>query len=291
MKIMHHRLCITDAEQSLVFYCQKLGMSLVAHEERADSQHYFLAYENTSSALLELVYNPHQYSPEIAPQPSRAEGYWKFSIAVPNLDQVRQLLLACDVPVGDCFEVPDVAYLCHLQDPDGYCIELIQHTFLGNKQNCDPCSNSLPGVPVSLNLSTLRVKDIDASLVFYKALGMKLLSRQVVPSRNMTLYFLSGYGEAAPGTDIDAVEIREWLWQRPYTLLELQHIHGTESQHDFRYRVGVQTGFLGLDYQVESLPDLISSLDTIPAEVLTPDRERKGIETKDPDGYCLRFFC
>ncbi|WP_152558564.1 VOC family protein [Endozoicomonas numazuensis] len=270
MKLTHHRLMVSDLDQSLSFYCQKLGMNLESRRLESDSEHCFLAYPHTQGALLELVYCQ-GVKPEVAPQPSRTEGYWKFSISVVDLQKARQHLIDSGVSsVGDCFEVPDVAFLCHLQDPDGYCIELIQQTF---KKNTPALLNDIKTSvwhSACLNLSTLRSRDIGASLSFYEQIGLRLVSRQSVADRNMTLYFLTGDEEKAPLEDIDAIEIREWLWQRPYTLLELQHIHGTETQEGFHYRTGIETGFLGL--------------------TLVSNEYEKGKILNDPDGYIVKIL-
>ena len=290
MRITHHRLQITDVQRSLSFYCHKLGMTLVFKTQTSGVEHYFLSFENTGSAMLVLMYDPAGKPPDVSPQPSRTEGYWKFSIAVPSLEQARQQLLASGIAVGHCFEVKGVAYLCHLQDPDGYCIELIQHTFYNPDEDPASATVDLSGASVALNLSTLRVKDIDASLAFYQSLGMSLISRQAVPDRNMTLYFLSGLNEPVPSQNVDAIGIREWLWQRPYTLLELQHIHGTETREDFQYRVGYESGFMGLDIKVPQLEPYKERFRCQEGRVLTTLGEVSSMELCDPDGYMLRLY-
>lgn len=76
---------------------------------------------------------------------------------------------------------------------------------------------------------TTRITEPTQSLDFYqKVLGMKLLSIQPVKRYNFTLYFLAYTEETPPNADLEAVENREWLWQRPYTTLELQHRWGSE---------------------------------------------------------------
>ena len=90
---------------------------------------------------------------------------------------------------------------------------------------------------------SLTVRDAVASLAFYRdTLGMRMLSRQEVPAHGFTLYFLAFTDEQPPNSSIDAVENREWLWQRPYTTLELranasstpQVPHPPEAQLGFR---------------------------------------------------------
>ncbi|MGI9278599.1 MAG: VOC family protein [Endozoicomonas sp.] len=287
MKLSHHRLMVSNLDQSLSFYRQHLGMTLLSRPQESDFEHCFLAYPQTQGALLELVCRQ-GVKPEVASQPSRTEGYWKFSISVVDLQRARQSLIDSGVSsVGESFEVPDVAFLCHLQDPDGYWIELIQQTF---KKNTPALLDDLKAsvwYSACLNLSTLRSRDIDASLTFYEQIGLRLVSRQEVPDRNMTLYFLSGLEEPAPLDDVDAVEIREWLWQRPYTLLELQHIHGTESQKGFRYQVRTESGFLGLT--LEGDIDLSSDTEKRTANP-TMGQYEQGKTLMDPDGYTIQIL-
>jgi catechol 2,3-dioxygenase-like lactoylglutathione lyase family enzyme len=78
---------------------------------------------------------------------------------------------------------------------------------------------------------TLRCSNIEKSLEFYQEiLGMKLLSIQQVEAYGFTLYFLAFTDETPPNEDLNSIEIREWLWQRPYTTIELQHIPGAKLQ-------------------------------------------------------------
>ncbi|MGY8690777.1 MAG: VOC family protein [Verrucomicrobiales bacterium] len=84
-----------------------------------------------------------------------------------------------------------------------------------------PRCSSLPDK--RLGQVSLTVRDAEESLAFYRdTLGMGLLSRQEVPAHGFTLYFLAFTDEQPPNPSIDAVENREWLWQRPYTTLELR---------------------------------------------------------------------
>jgi hypothetical protein len=59
---------------------------------------------------------------------------------------------------------------------------------------------------------------------------MQLLSVQPVDGRDFTLYFLAHAGESPPDPDLEAVGNRPWLWQRPYTTLELQHVQNSASR-------------------------------------------------------------
>ena len=53
---------------------------------------------------------------------------------------------------------------------------------------------------------------------------MKLLSIQDISAYGFSLYFLAFTAETPPvPSGLESVENREWLWQRPYTTLEIQH--------------------------------------------------------------------
>ncbi len=120
--------------------------------------------------------------------------------------------------------------MCHLQDPEGFAIELLQHRFGA----CHAQGEGDPETPLGggarIGQITLRVAGLDAALGFYRdRLGMTLLSIQPVPEFGFTLYFLAFTEERPPTPDLEAVGNREWLWQRPYTTLELQHFCGASG--------------------------------------------------------------
>ena len=85
---------------------------------------------------------------------------------------------------------------------------------------------------------------------------MRLMSVQPIPERGFTLYFYAWSDEPLPDPDLEAVENREWLWARPYTLLELQHWHETDAPTS-RPREG-QAGFAGFAYGSGDCNDLTS---------------------------------
>ena len=58
---------------------------------------------------------------------------------------------------------------------------------------------------------------------------MKLLSIQDISAYGFCLYFLAFTSETPPvPSELESVENREWLWQRPYTTLEIQHRPGAQ---------------------------------------------------------------
>ena len=85
---------------------------------------------------------------------------------------------------------------------------------------------------------------------YQEALGTRLLSHQLVEPHGFTLYFLASSTQSPPNADIDALENREWLWQRPYTTLELQHFWPGEQQGVTCTRHDGQTpGFWGIGFE------------------------------------------
>ncbi len=103
-------------------------------------------------------------------------------------------------------------------------IELLQHDFKGNR----PIGAGNPDLPLGgggrIGQITLRSADIAATLACYKGLGMQTLSIQPVMDLGFTLYFLAFTDDIPPDPDLTAITNREWLWKRPYTTLEIQHV-------------------------------------------------------------------
>ena len=310
LDLVHHRLRISKPNASLFFYREKLGMTLISECADGEKKHFFLGFTGLDYnksvqtgepclpwqplCFLELIYDP-AYSPaDIPQQPGLSEGYWKIAISVKDVDIARRRLIANDVTVGATFQVPDVAYLCHLDDPDGYCIELIQHSFLLNHKPEPENHLYKLGNPPTFSLITYRIKEPQRSLAFYcELLGMRLLSEQVIKEYGFTLYFLACTDELPPDPDITAIGNRDWLWQRPYTVLELQHIWGTENQDGVAYQVRPESGFEGISFVTNRLSDLLKELKRKDQNVtVNPDPvlHLTTASVLDPDGYSIRLI-
>jgi len=207
-------LNVTDPEKLAAFYCDIMGM------RRSDEAGTVTVGYDGEGAKLELV-----ASPVATPyRHGRNDRYWKIAITVPDLDLAYEQLAAHGISVTPPGQFRDIAYMSHLADPEGHIIELIQHTFQG-KPLTRKGNGTLPlGGGARIGLITLRTDDIDAELVRCRdELGMSYLSRQDLPDLEFCLYFLAFTTETPPQPDPNAVENREWLWQRPYTVLEFQH--------------------------------------------------------------------
>ena len=202
-----------------------------------------------------------EHDPDAVYTPSKQDIYWKIGITLRDVDVARARLQAGGVEVSEPSQFLDIGYLCHLADPDGYIIELLQHTFGQRDQPLPPQPEHQRDSSPTLGQVTLRIKDPDVSLSFYQELlGMRLLSRQIVEPYGFTLYFLGCTNEAPPQSDIDAVANREWLWQRPYTTLELQHVWKTGSDETSTNDQDSALGFEGISFVVKDLSALREAL-------------------------------
>ncbi len=152
---------------------------------------------------------------------SQDDRYWKIGISVPDLCLAHSTLRADGIEVSDPHMFENIGFMSHLEDPEGFKIELLQQTFEGRPKQLGYLLSS--EVFTGIGQITLRTSDIEKALGFYRdQLGMTLLSVQPVPKYKFTLYFLAFTDERPPSDDLEAVSNREWLWQRPYTTLELQ---------------------------------------------------------------------
>jgi len=228
-------LNVASPEKLAAFYTKHLGM---AAERSGD--------------FVRLGYGGPGASLELRPSPSAkpyvhdaSDEYWKIGITLPNVDMAFEQLNRAGVALTRPRQFLDIGYMCHLTDPEGFQIELLQHTFEGQPRTV-PGNPGLPlGGGAQIGQITLRVAGINRALALYqRSIGMRLLSRQVVAGRDFTLYFLAFTGETAPNRDIEAVENRPWLWQRPYTTLELQHL--TEPGRHIRSTPSGDAGYARL---------------------------------------------
>lgn len=252
--LQKHSLYISNPKNSLHFYMNILGMKLIKEYEENEIYFYHLKFnEDTKEAILELIYDKKNDKTIYPKENERLTGYWKIAISIKDVDIAREKLIKKGVEVTPAFQVPNVAYLCHFNDPDGYTLELIQHNFENNHIQEPEDKNYALGNKAIFSLITYRVKDIQKSLEFYeKELKMKLLSKMNVHQRGFELYFLGYSDENTPKEDIQAIENREWLWQRDFTMIELQYILDSENKN-FTYETGITSGFnsitLNLDKQ------------------------------------------
>ena len=113
---------------------------------------------------------------------------------------------------------------------------------------------------------------------------MKLISIQEVAPYGFTLYFLAYTSEDPPEADLRSVNIREWVWKRPFTTLELQHIPGAQLEPLENQGVGVHC--VEFEISPNAVKDICDALKSN-----SYDFEESGddsmIRITDPDGSRL----
>lgn len=208
-------LTVTNPDRLAAFYCAVLGMHRVEVNGGVA-----VGYGGQGAAL---ILNPARETGAYRHQPN--DRYWKIAITLPDLDLAHEQLRNLGIDATEPHQFRDIAYMSHLADPEGHVIELIQHSFLGKPLTRAGDRNSPLGGGAQIGLITLRTDDIETEQNrCQNELGMRYLSRQAVSDRGFDLYFFGLTNDVLPKGDVNAVENREWLWQRPYTVLEFQHL-------------------------------------------------------------------
>ncbi len=208
-------LNVTDPAQLAAFYSDTLGM------RRLDvAGAVAVGYGGKGAALV--------LKPSAGNEPyehRRNDRYWKIAITMPNLDLAYEQLTARGVVASRPDQFRDIGYMSHLTDPAGHVIELLQHSFEGSPRSSDGDAALPLGGGAQMGLITLRTSDIESELLrCQKTLGMQYLCRQAVSDIGFDLYFLAFTEDTPPDPDPNALVNREWLYRRPYTVLEFQHV-------------------------------------------------------------------
>ncbi|WP_299664328.1 VOC family protein [uncultured Ruegeria sp.] len=232
MRMAALRLRVADPDALAAFYREALGMSV-----QIEGANRRVGYPGQDADLL-LVPGGGGYHHD------RGQRYWKIGITLPDVDLAVDDLRQKDVPVSAPGQFLDIGYMCHLNDPEGFGIELLQHDFEGNR----PLGAASPDAPFAkacIGQITLRTGDIAAEDAFCQSMGLSLLSMQDVEPYGFDLHFYAFTADKPPNPDLWAVENREWLWKRPYTTLEFQHVPNA--------RFALVPDYLGIE--VEGLAD------------------------------------
>lgn len=190
--------------------------------------------------------------------------YWKIGITVKNLIVASKYLKKNGIVVTEPRQFKDIGYMCHLRDPAGFSIELLQCGFEGKEQ---PVPDGHPiGVQATLAHITLRVTDIIAAQQYFEhTLGMRLMSVQPVSDYHFCLYFYTWTDDTLPDPNLASVKNRQWLWARPYTLVELQRLQAPDATI---HKAGPgEAGFNGFTFRTSTSEQLtevsLSDLETL----------------------------
>lgn len=160
--------------------------------------------------------------------PKLNDTYWKIALGVPNIELAYQQLTKRGIQVSQPNQFEDVGFLAKFTDPEGFIIELIDHWFQGERAD-EQLGSTLLGGGAHLNLLTLRTANIHPITEFCTNCHMKTLSIQPVEKYGFTLYFFAFTVDTPPSPDPLAIENRAWVYQRKYTILEVQHVHGASK--------------------------------------------------------------
>lgn len=211
--ITSHHLCVPDLDQLPGFYGEILGMRIVERSSDAISFEIGPACAHLSFRRADVR----------TAEATDSDFYWKIGITVRDLDVAVSHLRSHAIDLPDPVQFRDIGYMSRIVDPNGLHIELLQQGFEGSEKALSP-GNPI-GAQAILAHITLRVTDISAATEFFAGdLGMRLLSVQPVDERAFCLYFFAWTDDVPPDPDLASVNNREWLWARPYTLIELQHL-------------------------------------------------------------------
>ena len=239
-RLIRNRLRVQDLEGLTDFYGGLLGMT--RFEAGPDDAVFGYAADQGC-----LQFLPTATEPAV---PRADDFYWKTGITLKNLDAAVAHLRAQGLSVPDPRQFRDIGYLTHIADPNGFAIELLQQGFEG-REDPVPDVHQSGGHPIAARATlahiTLRVTDIEAAQDFFGTnLGMRLMSVQPVSDFGFCLYFYAWSTEPLPDPDVTSVANREWLWRRPYTLIELQYL---ETPGVFVQKPAPQAcGFDGFSY-------------------------------------------
>ena len=121
MKYLHTMVRIRNIEESLDFYCNKLGLKEIRRTENEKGEYtlIFLGAENSDGryALLELTYNwePEEYT--------GGRNFGHLAYSVKNIYETCQKLMNNGVIIN---RPPRDGHMAFIRSPDGISIEILQ---------------------------------------------------------------------------------------------------------------------------------------------------------------------
>jgi lactoylglutathione lyase len=119
MKYLHTMVRVTDLDESLDFYCNKLGLKIVRRNdyEKGRFTLVFLAPEGQEECPVELTYNwdPEEYT--------GGRNFGHLAYEVDNIYETCQSLMDAGVVIN---RPPREGRMAFVRSPDGISIELLQ---------------------------------------------------------------------------------------------------------------------------------------------------------------------
>jgi len=138
MKYLHTMVRVTDLEQSIDFYCNKLGLEELRRIDNEGGRFtlVFLAAPGDSSAQVELTYN---WDPEAY---DGGRNFGHLAYAVDDIYEVCQRLMDGGVTIN---RPPRDGRMAFVRSPDNISIEILQDPAAGAKPPAEPWV-SMPNV-------------------------------------------------------------------------------------------------------------------------------------------------
>ena len=119
MKYLHTMVRVTDLEESLYFYCNKLGLVELKRHESTGGRYtlVYLAAPGDEDAQVELTWNwdPEEYS--------GGRNFGHLAYAVDDIYALCQKLMDAGVVIN---RPPRDGHMAFVRSPDGISIELLQ---------------------------------------------------------------------------------------------------------------------------------------------------------------------
>ena len=138
------------------FYSEVLGMSV---------QNNICRYPG-DGAQIKLIQT---HSPSKTSEVSKKKSvYWKIGLSLSDVDLARSKIVQSGIEVSTPTQFRDIGYLCHLADPEGRSIELLQHSFASNFVKPVEQPQKILGQDSLIGQITLRCSDISKSLQLYR---------------------------------------------------------------------------------------------------------------------------
>ncbi|WND02757.1 VOC family protein [Temperatibacter marinus] len=119
MKYLHTMVRVSDLDESLDFYCKKLGLTEVNRKEVPAGRFtlVFLAAEGDESSQVELTYN---WDPEVYDE---GRNFGHLAYHVENIYETCQRLMDAGVTIN---RPPRDGHMAFVRSPDNISIELLQ---------------------------------------------------------------------------------------------------------------------------------------------------------------------
>jgi lactoylglutathione lyase len=119
VRYLHTMVRISNVEESLDFYCDKLGLKEVRRHESEQGRFtlIFLAPDENPEAQVELTYN---WDPEVY---TGGRNFGHLAYSVPNIYETCQRLMDKGVTIN---RPPRDGRMAFVKSPDGISIELLQ---------------------------------------------------------------------------------------------------------------------------------------------------------------------